>query len=62
MPEPTAPTLPLTQRTEVDGVPVLWAEAPGHAVERSRSARGRDRGRREPLRDVVLEDDDEFVD
>lgn len=32
MPEPTAPTLPLIQRTEVDGVPLLWADAPGQPI------------------------------
>ena len=32
MPEPSAPTLPLIQRTDVDGVPVLWADAPGQPI------------------------------
>ncbi len=32
LPEPTAPTLPLIQRTEVDGVPLLWADAPGQPI------------------------------
>jgi hypothetical protein len=32
LPEPSAPTLPLIQRTDVDGVPVLWADAPGQPI------------------------------
>ena len=32
MPEPTAPALPSIHRTEVDGVPVLWSDAPGQAT------------------------------
>ena len=32
LPEPTAPTLPLIQRTEIDGVPLLWADAPGQPI------------------------------
>jgi hypothetical protein len=32
LPEPTAPTLPSIQHTEVDGVPLLWADAPGQPI------------------------------
>ena len=32
MPESAAPALPTIHRTEVDGVPLLWADAPGQPV------------------------------
>ena len=32
MPESIAPELPQVHRTEVDGVPVLWADAPGQPI------------------------------
>ena len=32
MSESTAPALPTVHRTEIDGVPVLWSEAPGQPV------------------------------
>lgn len=32
MPEPTAPMLPVIQRTDVDGVPLLWSDAPGQPI------------------------------
>ena len=30
--ESTAPRLPTIARTEVDGVPILWSEAPGTPI------------------------------
>lgn len=32
MPEPIAPSLPSIHRTEVDGVPLLWSDAPGQPI------------------------------